>query len=230
MKLLIVSALCLGFAVATASAQKTDIKTQVDSVSYSIGLDIGDNLKQQGVEVNTAVLAKGLADALSGSKRAMTPEQIQACMTEFRTQLMAKQQAKASEVGGKNKKEGDDFLAANKKKAGIKTTASGLQYEVLKDGTGVAPKATDTVTVHYTGKLLDGTVFDSSVERNEPATFPLNQVIKGWTEGLQLMKTGSKYRFYIPSDLAYGASGAGGKIGPNAVLVFDVELLAVNGK
>jgi len=228
MKLLIASALCIGFATMSASAQKSDFKTQIDSVSYAIGLDIGQNLKQQGVEVNASLLARGLADAIAGSNRALTPEAVNKVMGEFRQQLMAKQQAHASEAGEKNQKEGTAFLAANKAKKGVVTLADGLQYEVIKEGTGASPKATDTVTVHYTGTLLDGTVFDSSVERGEPATFPLNMVIKGWTEGLQKMKVGSKYKFYIPSDLAYGANGAGGTIGPNSTLIFEVELLGVN--
>jgi FKBP-type peptidyl-prolyl cis-trans isomerase len=142
---------------------------------------------------------------------------------------MGKMQAKHKAAGDKNLKEGDDFLTANGKKEGVKTLPSGLQYKVIKSGTGRSPKATDTVKVHYNGTLTDGTVFDSSVQRGEPATFPVNQVIPGWTEALQLMKEGDKWQLYIPSKLAYGEQGAGGKIGPNSALIFDVELLSIEG-
>jgi FKBP-type peptidyl-prolyl cis-trans isomerase len=152
---------------------------------------------------------------------------MQATMQTFQQQVVAAQQAKQKVVGEKNKTEGETFLAKNKTRAGVKTTASGLQYEVEKEGTGPNPKATDTVTVNYKGTLMDGTTFDSSYDRGQPATFVLNQVIPGWTEGVQLMKPGGKYKFYIPSSLGYGEQGAGGVIGPNAPLVFEVELVSI---
>jgi FKBP-type peptidyl-prolyl cis-trans isomerase FklB len=196
-----------------------------DKASYIIGYNLGSNLKQQEIPVSTELIVKGLRDGLGGAKGLLTDEEIQAAMTEFQQQMMAKQQAKMAEVGAKNKKEADEFLAANKSKQGVITTASGLQYQVLTPGNGPTPKETDKVTVHYKGTLLDGTVFDSSYDRGEPATFQVNQVIPGWVEALQLMKVGSKAKLFIPPALAYGESGAGQEIGPNSMLVFEVELI-----
>ena len=196
-----------------------------DKASYIIGFNLGSNLKKQEIPVTADLIVKGLRDGLGGAKGLLTDEEIQAAMTEFQQKMMAKQQAEMKEKGEKNKKEADEFLAANKTKQGVVTTASGLQYQILQEGTGATPKATDQVTVHYKGALLDGTVFDSSYERNEPATFTVNQVIPGWVEALQLMKVGSKAKLFIPPALAYGEAGAGQQIGPNALLVFDVELL-----
>lgn len=198
-----------------------------DQASYIIGLNIGRNLKAQEVPANLDLVVKGLRDGLSGAQPAMTDEEMTATMNNFQQQMMAKQEARMKAEGEKNKKAADDFLAANKAKKGVVTTASGLQYEVVQEGTGASPKATDQVTVHYTGTLLDGTKFDSSVDRGQPATFPVNQVIAGWTEALQLMKVGGKYKLYIPPALGYGERGAGGEIGPNSLLVFDVELLGI---
>lgn len=198
-----------------------------DRASYVIGYNLGHTLKQNEVQANSDLLMKGLREGLSGDKGMLTDQEMQATMQEFQQQMMAKQEAKQKVLGEKNKAEGDAFLAKNKARKEVKTTASGLQYEVLKDGTGPNPKPTDTVTVNYKGTLMDGTVFDSSYERNQPATFVLNQVIPGWTEGVQLMKAGSKYKFYIPAALAYGERGAGGVIGPNAPLVFEVELVSI---
>jgi len=234
MKLLMITALVLGLVSVTASAQnKAELKTQMDSVSYSIGQDIAQRLKQQQLDVNVVALAQGLQDAVNGQS-ALTPEQMQGVLMALQQKMMEKQQAMKAEQekvmaasADKNQKEGTAFLAENKKKKGVTTLPSGLQYEVLTAGKGKMPKATDNVTVHYKGTLIDGTVFDSSIDRGEPATFPVNGVIKGWIEALQLMKEGSKWRLFIPSDLAYGPQGAGGVIGPNAVLIFDVELLSV---
>jgi FKBP-type peptidyl-prolyl cis-trans isomerase FklB len=198
-----------------------------DRASYIIGLNLGKSLKAQDVPCTPDVLMQGLRDGLSGATPALTDEEIQAAMQAFQQQMTSAQEEKNKVASEKNKKEGDAFLAANKNKPGVKTTASGLQYEVLKEGQGDAPKATDQVTVNYKGTLLDGTVFDSSYERKEPATFPVDGVIPGWVEALQLMKPGSKYKLYIPASLAYGDKGAGA-IGPNATLVFEVELLSVN--
>ncbi len=197
-----------------------------DRASYSIGLNLGRSLKTNDIKANTDLLIKGLRDGLAG-QALLTDAEMQSTMQEFQQQLQAQQEAKQKVIGEKNKTEGEAFLAKNKARQGVKTTASGLQYEVLTEGTGPTPKATDTVTVNYKGTLMDGTEFDSSYERGQPATFVLNQVIPGWTEGVQLMKAGSKYKFYIPAALGYGERGAGGVIGPNAPLVFEVELLSI---
>ncbi|MEP7218310.1 MAG: FKBP-type peptidyl-prolyl cis-trans isomerase [Bacteroidota bacterium] len=228
MKLLITSVLCLGFMSLAASAQQNvPLKTTVDSVSYSIGLDIGTNLKDQSIDINVAALARGLNDAMGNGTKALSPQDIQRVMTAFKTEMQSRQNAMAAKAGDKNAKECQDFLAKNKTRKGVITLPSGLQYEVIKSGTGATPKATDKVKVHYTGTLIDGTVFDSSVERGQPLDISVNGVIKGWTEALQLMKVGSKWKLFIPADLAYGPQGAGGKIGPNAALIFEVELLEV---
>lgn len=231
MKKSLLTAATLGVTLTLMNAADTvTLKDQKDKISYSIGLDIGKNLKQQAIDVNLDALAAGLKHGTTGTGAQMTEEQTREVMMAFQKEMMAKQQAKAAAAGDKNKKEGADFLAANKKKDGVKTTASGLQYKVIKDGTGKTPKATDEVTTHYRGTLIDGTVFDSSYDRKEPTSFPVNGVIPGWTEALQLMKEGAKWQLFIPSELAYGERGAGAKIGPNATLIFDIELLSVGGK
>ncbi len=207
--------------------KSTTMTTKQDSVSYSIGLDIGKNLKHQSVEVNPDMLAQAIRDIQSGAEPKLTDEQVRACLTAFQEEMVTKQNEKMKVEGEKNMKEGEVFLAENKKDKDVVTTASGLQYKVLSMGTGKKPKADATVTVNYSGTLIDGTEFDSSYKRGEPATFPVNGVIKGWTEALQLMPVGSKWKLFIPSDLAYGESGAGGVIGPNATLIFEVELLAI---
>lgn len=203
------------------------LKDTKDKLSYSIGYDIGNTFKKQGMDLSTDALAVGVKDALSGAKPLLTEQETQEVMTNFQKEMMEKQQSAGKAAGEKNKMEGDKFLAENKGKPGVKTTASGLQYKVIKEGSGASPKETDTVTVNYRGTLLNGTEFDSSYKRNEPATFPLNRVIKGWTEGVALMKPGAKYQFFIPSALAYGDRGAGADIGPNSTLIFEVELLSV---
>ena len=196
------------------------LKDQKDKVSYSIGMNIGFNLSRQKVEVNPDVLTAGIKDAIAG-KPQLTPDQVKDVMAQFEKDMEQKQK----QAGEKNKADGTKFLEENKKKEGVKTTASGLQYKVVKEGTGPQPKATDTVTVNYRGTLIDGTEFDSSYKRGQPASFPVNGVIKGWTEALQLMKVGSKYQVFIPSNLAYGERSVSPEIGPNAALIFDVELL-----
>jgi FKBP-type peptidyl-prolyl cis-trans isomerase len=198
-----------------------------DKASYIIGLNLGKSLKTNDIEANTELILKGLRDGLSGAKPLYTDEEMQATMQSFQQQVMAQQETKRKALGEKNKVEGEAFLAKNKARPGVKTTASGLQYEVVTEGTGPTPKATDTVTVNYKGTLMDGTVFDSSYDHKEPATFVLNQVIPGWTEGVQLMKVGSKYKFYIPSALGWGERGNGSVIGPNAPVVFEVELVSI---
>src|SRR5205809_4593156 len=200
--------------------KSTQLKDQKDKVSYSIGLQIGFNLSRQKVDISPEVLASGIKDALAG-KPQLTPDQIKEVMSTFEKDMEQKQR----QAGDKNKAEGAKFLEENKKKEGVKTTASGLQYKVVKDGSGAQPKGTDTVTVNYRGTLINGTEFDSSYKRGQPATFPLNGVIKGWTEGVQLMKVGSKYQFFVPSNLAYGDRAVGPDITPNSTLIFEVELL-----
>jgi len=206
---------------------KSPLKDQKEKASYSIGLELGNSLKKGKMDVNTDILVKGLKDGLSGAKPLLTEEQVKETMTALQKEMMEKQQAAQKELGEKNAAEGEKFLAENKKKDGVKTTASGLQYKVIKEGTGSPPKETDTVVTNYKGTTLDGTEFDSSYKRNEPATFPVNRVIKGWTEALQLMKPGSKYQLFIPSALAYGERAVGKDIGPNSTLIFDVELISI---
>lgn len=204
-----------------------ELKTQKDKASYSIGVSIGKNLKDQKVDITTDILVKGLLDAYTGAKTQLTEKEMGDVLTQFQQEIMAKAQEEAAKKGGENKTKGEKFLADNKNKPGVKSTPSGLQYSVITEGTGPKPTASSTVKVHYTGKLIDGTTFDSSVDRGEPVEFPLNGVIKGWTEGVQLMSKGSKYKFFIPSDLAYGDRGAGNAIGPNETLIFEVELLDI---
>jgi len=205
---------------------KAPLKDQKDKASYSIGHDIGTTFKKQNIELNPDALFSGLKDALAG-KEAMTKEERDKTLADFQKEMAEKQAAATKAAGEKNLADGEKFLAENKAKEGVKTTASGLQYKVLKEGTGTSPKPTDTVVTNYKGTLLDGTEFDSSYKRNEPATFPVNRVIPGWTEALQLMKPGSKYQLFIPSKLAYGERGAGRDIGPNSALIFEVELLSI---
>ncbi|MCX2576204.1 FKBP-type peptidyl-prolyl cis-trans isomerase [Pedobacter sandarakinus] len=211
------------------------LKSALDSTSYAFGTSIGSGLKSTGLTVlNYDALLKGLKDAFTGGKVVLTQEQAQACINEAITKA-SEAKNKAETAANKIKfapimKEGQDFLDQNKKRAGVQTTPSGLQYEVLTAGTGVKPLATDSVLVHYKGTLLNGKQFDSSYDRGEPISFPLNRVIPGWTEGVQLMPAGSKYKFFIPYQLAYGERGAGADIPPYSTLIFEVELLKVNGK
>lgn len=201
----------------------------MDKLSYALGLTIGQQLKEMGLngKLNIQDYAAAVSDVLDDKPLQLDGMEAQLLLQKFFTQLEEEQKAAAAEAGKAAKEAGEKFLAENAKKAGVITTASGLQYEVLTEGTGKSPKATDTVRCHYHGTLIDGTVFDSSYERNQPADFGLNQVISGWTEGVQLMKEGAKYRFYLPYNLAYGERGAGAAIPPFAALIFDVELIAV---
>jgi len=210
-----------------ASGDKSALKDKKEKVSYSIGVDIGNTMKKQSMDIDPDILAKGFKDAFTGGKTLMTEQEVTETLNSLRMEMMAKQQERMKEAGEKNKKEGEAFLAENKKKEGVVTLPSGLQYKVITEGTGKMPKLTDTVTVNYKGTLVDGTEFDSSYKRGQPATFPVNGVIPGWTEALQLMKEGSKWQVFIPSNLAYGERGAGNLIAPNAVLIFDVELISV---
>jgi len=228
MKYFIIAALFVTLMVGCnqSGVKNVELKTFTDSVSYSIGTDIGKNFKQQDIEINIDALSKGLADAFAESDLEITDVQSAQILNRFQQVMREKMQAKNDADATANAKKGEEFLAENKKKEGVKVTASGLQYKVIKKGNGPKPKLTDKVKVNYRGTLLDGTEFDSSYKRGKPAEFPLNGVIKGWTEGLQLMPVGSKYEFYIPADLAYGARGPQ-TIGPNQTLIFEVELLEI---
>lgn len=204
---------------------------QLDSLSYALGLSMGNNFKASGIEsINVQDFADGVAAVYDGLAPKMSYDEAKAVIQKYFGEMEAKQREDAQKMAEVNQKAGEAFLAENGKRAEVKTTESGLQYEVLHDGDGPVPTAADQVEVHYTGKLIDGTVFDSSVERGVPATFGVTQVIPGWVEALQLMKAGSKWRLFIPSQLAYGPQGAGNVIGPNSTLIFDVELIKVIGK
>jgi FKBP-type peptidyl-prolyl cis-trans isomerase FkpA len=221
-------------AVATAGALAVSVNvmaqqltTEKDKVSYMVGMQIGGSLAQIQEEIDLKVVFSAIEGALAGKDPLLTPEQAMEVQRTFAERLQGKRAAEMQEMAVKNKAAGEAFMAKNKSAAGVQTTASGLQYQVVTNGTGPRPAATDTVRVHYVGTLLDGTKFDSSVDRGEPAQFALNAVIPGWTEALQLMPVGSKYKLWIPSELAYGDRGTPGPIGPNATLVFDVELLEI---
>lgn len=203
------------------------LTTVEDSVSYILGYKMGENLKQQSVPVNPAIIYQGMQQGFTGAKAVMADSTMQAVMMGFQVRMMGIQRQKDSVAGADNEKNGAAFLAANKSKEGVKSTPTGIQYKVIKEGTGPRPKATSTVTVKYTGKLLNGEVFDASERHGGTATFQLNQVIPGWTEALQLMNTGSTYQFWIPGNLAYGPQGSPPNIGPNATLDFEIELLKV---
>lgn len=201
----------------------------MDKISYALGLNIGQQLKQMGMSGKLSVtdFAASISDVLEDKKLQVSPAEAQQLLAAFFDDLEKQQQAAAAEAGKAAREAGEKFLAENAQKAGVTVTASGLQYEVITEGTGRQPKASDTVSCHYHGTLIDGTVFDSSYQRGEPCEFGLRQVISGWTEGVQLMKEGAKYRFYIPYNLAYGERGAGQSIPPYSALIFDVELLKV---
>ncbi|MGZ4966610.1 MAG: FKBP-type peptidyl-prolyl cis-trans isomerase [Chthoniobacterales bacterium] len=218
----------LALFAASVFAQDNPLKDERDKVSYSIGLDIGSTFKKQGMDVNADIVVRGMKDGMSGAKPLMTDAEVQTTMTEYSKKMVEKQQTAMKETAAKNLEAGDKFLAENKNKEGVKTSTTGLQFKVLKEGTGPTPQLTDTVVTNYRGTLIDGTEFDSSYKRNEPTSFPVNRVIKGWTEALQMMKVGSKYQLFIPSSLAYGERGApAGGIGPNEMLIFELELLDI---
>jgi FKBP-type peptidyl-prolyl cis-trans isomerase FklB len=221
MKLRVIVVLGILFLASQVNAQeKLVLKNQKEKVSYSIGLNIGRNLgsdlKKQSIDIDPNIVAKGIQDALSGVNPLLSNEEIQETMVALQKEMSEKQ-----------KQRGEAFLSENKKKEGVKTLPSGMQYKVVKAGTGKKPKLNDTVTVNYRGTLIDGTEFDSSFRRGQPATFPVSGVIPGWTEALQLMEEGAKWQLFIPPKLAYGERGAGGLIGPNATLIFEVELISM---
>jgi FKBP-type peptidyl-prolyl cis-trans isomerase FklB len=212
-------------AAATAKTGTTvTLKTKKEKASYALGMNIGTGLHRQGVTMDPALVAKGLRDAMNGSKTLMTEDEARAALTQLQTEVREKMQAKTQEAAGPNKKAGDEFLATNKTKDGVVTLPSGLQYKILKAGTGPKPTAADTVSCHYKGTFIDGKEFDSS--KGEPVSFPVTGVIKGWTEALQLMPVGSKWQLWIPGDLAYGDGGRPG-IPPASTLVFEVELVSI---
>ena len=222
-------------AAKTGTASKdqsvTALTTNKQKASYAIGMNWGTGLHRQGIDVDSAALIQGMKDALAGGKTLLTEDEARSALMQLQKDMQEKQQAKAAAEGEANKKEGDAFLAANKTKEGVVVLPSGLQYKILKEGSGPKPAATDSVVCNYKGTLINGTEFDSSYKRGEPATFPVTGVIKGWTEALQLMPVGSKWQLFIPPDLAYGPRGTpGGPIGPNATLTFEVELISIKDK
>lgn len=217
-------------ATAAKGAGAATLATSKAKFSYALGMNLGTSLHKQGVEVDPVLVGQGLRAALAGGKTLLTNEEAQAALMAVQNDLRKKQMEKMQVAGEANKKEGDAFLTANKAKEGVTTLPSGLQYKVLKAGTGAKPTASDTVVCNYRGTLINGTEFDSSYKRGQPATFPVGGVIKGWTEALQLMPVGSKWQLFIPSGLAYGERGAGGDIGPNATLIFEVELMSIQEK
>ncbi len=216
-------AAALSVALTAPGENKPQLKDLKDKVSYSIGLDLGFNFKKQNLELNPDALLAGVKDALGGKQPLLNENEVKETMTALTKEIEDKQKA----VAEQNVKDGEKFLAENKKKEGVKTTASGLQYKIIKEGTGPQPKLTDAVVANYRGTLINGTEFDSSFKRGQPATFPLTGVIKGWTEALQLMKVGSKYQLFIPPNLAYGDRGMGPDLGPNSTLIFEVELVGI---
>ena len=221
-----------GTAAKPATGATAALTTQKQKESYALGMSIGLGFKKQGLDksIDSAIVARGMREALAGKKTAMTEDEMKASLQQLRTEFTTAQEAKAKEAGATNRKEGDTFLAENKSKDGVKVLPDGLQYKVLTEGNGPKPAATDTVTVNYRGTLINGKEFDSSYKRGQPASFPVNGVIKGWTEALQLMPVGSKYQLFIPPDLAYGDRGAGADIGPGDTLIFEVELLSIGEK
>ncbi len=218
---------CRKSAATPQALKKENLDSQKKKVSYAIGLDIGKNFKARRMDIDADILLQGLKDGQAAAAPLLGDEEIQKVMSDYQQQMMKDEQARRQTQGSENKAREEAFLKENAQKPGVKVTASGLQYKVITEGTGPVPIESDTVKVHYRGNLLDGSEFDSSYKRNEPAVFPLKNVIKGWTEALQLMKVGSKYQVFLPSALAYGEQGAGQAIPPNATLVFEVELLSI---
>jgi FKBP-type peptidyl-prolyl cis-trans isomerase FklB len=214
--------------VATALADHpTPLKDQRDKASYSIGVNIGGGIKSNALDLNTEALIAGIQDGIAGAKPQLTDKEREETLMAFEQEMTKKETERLKEVAEKNKKEGAEFLVANKAKDGVKTLPSGLQYKILAEGNGAQPKPTDQITVNYRGTLLDGTEFDNSYKRGSPATLTLTGVIKAWSEALPLMKTGAKWQLFVPADLAYGEQGAGRVIGPNSTLIFEIELVGI---
>lgn len=229
MKMKLVSVAVMGLAMNTviAATSAPALTTDMDKLSYSVGVDLGKNLKRQGIEINPMVMARGIQEAMSGGPLSMTEEEMKEALTKFQKDLMAKRAAQLDKKSEMNKATGEAFLAQNKSKAGVVTLPSGLQYKIITAGTGAKPLKEETVTVEYTGRLIDGTVFDSTDKAGKPASFKVSQVIPGWTEALQLMPAGSTWEIYVPANLAYGTRSVGGPIGPNETLIFNVHLISV---
>jgi len=219
-----------GKAPAAKTQSPTTLSTPKDKLSYAIGLNIGRSLGKDAIDVDPEIVAQGFKDALAGGKTLLTDDEAKAAIVALQADLRKKQEETMKAAGEANKKQGDAFLAANKAKEGVVTLPSGLQYKIVTPGTGPKPAATDTVVCNYRGTLIDGTEFDSSYKRGQPATFPVGQVIPGWTEALQLMPVGSKWQLFIPPDLAYGERSPSPVIGVNSTLIFDIELLSIQGK
>lgn len=212
---------------AAANSSGSTLTNEKDKFSYALGMNLGTNLQRQSVPVNVDMILQGLKDSMGGGKTLMTEDEARNALMQKQAELRQQQEEKAKAMGATNQKEGDAFLAANKSKEGVVTLPSGLQYKILKTGTGPKPTASDSVVCNYQGTLIDGKEFDSSAKHGGPATFPVGGVIKGWTEALQLMPVGSKWQLFIPPQLAYGERGAGADIGPNATLIFQVELVSI---
>jgi len=211
-----------------SAGERIELKDPTDKDSYSLGYQFGEGLKRQGVDINLDNYTAGLRDALGGKEPLLSQEEIRKTVAELRKKVTAAQQKEFKEKAEKNLAEGKAFLEKNKEAEGVKALPSGLQYKVLAEGSGKTPKLTDTVTIRYRGTFINGTEFDSSYQRGQPSTFPVNGVIRGWTEALQLMKEGSKWQLFIPPELAYGNRDMGAKIGPNSTLIFEMELISVN--
>ena len=228
MKISLITLLGIGVASSILAADPPELKTPKDKVSYSLGLNTGKNWKKQSVDVDVEMVSKGLRDGMTDGTPLLSDKEVGEILKNYGAELRAKQEEKRKMEGEKNKMEGEKFLAENAKKTGVVTLPSGLQYKVIKQGDGPMPTTNDTVMCHYRGTLIDGKEFDSSSKRGpEPASFGVTRVIKGWTEALLQMKTGSKWQLYIPSALAYGERGAGADIGPNSALIFDIELASI---
>ena len=219
------------FLASQVSAQENQtLKSQKEKISYIIGMDMGNNFKKQSIDIDPDILSRGIKDVLAGAKPQVSEQEAREIMASFEKERRAKQEEERKAVGEKNKVEGEKFLAENKSKEGVITLPSGLQYKVITPGKGKKPQLADIVVAHYRGTLIDGTEFDSSYRRGQPTTFPVSMVIRGWTEALQLMEEGAKWQLFIPPNLAYGERGAGQVIGPNAVLIFEIELISIQEK
>lgn len=217
---------CIGLLGCFDKEADQSLNSQKDKASYSIGINLGTQLSQNKDDIDVDKVIMGIREVFAGKESRLTPEEVRTVMTEFQQDMQKKQQEKVKALSEKNKKDGDDFLAKNKAEKDVTTLESGLQYMIITEGKGDSPKVTDTVVTHYKGTLVNGTEFDSSHKRGQPATFPVNGVIAGWTEALQKMKVGGKWKLFIPSDLAYGVN-APPQIGPNSVLIFEIELLEI---
>ncbi|MDP3560937.1 MAG: FKBP-type peptidyl-prolyl cis-trans isomerase [Legionellaceae bacterium] len=229
MKMKLVAAAVMSFTLSTTfAATDASLNTDIEKLSYSIGVDLGKNIKKQGIDINVPAMSKGIQDAMSDGQLQMSDAEMKDALVKFQKDLMAKRTATFEKKAEENKSKGETFLNENRLKQGVVVLASGLQYKVITAGTGAKPVKDDTVTVEYTGKLINGDVFDSTDKAGKPATFQLTQVIPGWTEALQLMPVGSTWELYVPANLAYGSRNVGGLIGPNETLIFTVHLISID--